>query len=98
MAFNHVGKWNLEGGQTITVYMYFGNHDDVGAQYIAANPLSTYVGTNNISGNVGWVRVLDYQIAKLFDAPGHTASTDYFVTVQNAEPWGVTFDLMGGGF
>ena len=95
MGFNHVGPLRIEGQQPITVPFRFGNGDDLGAQYFAANPISTFVSERN-QGNLGWVAMIDQQKSKTW-AGGH-ATTLYYVTLRNLEPWGVVCDFDGGGF
>lgn len=96
MGFNHIGDLKLEGHQSVTLPFKFGNYDDVGAQYFAANPIGVFL-SNGIGGNVGWVTTVNQQKAKLW-GEGDRVQTWYFVTVANRMPGGVECDFDGGGF
>ncbi len=94
MGFNQLGNLKLEGHQTVTVPFKWGNNEDRGAQYFAANPIGTFA-INGVGGNSGSVAMLDQRKAKVFGPPDLTW---YYVTVANLEQWGVECDFQGGGF
>lgn len=90
-GFNGVGRFSVGPGDPIFLSGRFGNGDDLGAQYFAANP-TTSAGSTLIISNQSKGRDLNGGI-------GNAGAVSYGVTVQNTDPeFPVFFDVQGGGY
>lgn len=88
MAFNGVGKFSIEPGQTISLNGWrFGAGEDRGAQYFSANPILSTSGSVLVMSNENKTRFQD-----------GTVSYGFTITsTASSQQGSILFDVQGGG-
>lgn len=91
MAFNGVGRFSIEPGQTIPLNGWrFGTGNDLGAQYFSANPTFDTARFTLVMSNENKTRFSDGTVAYGFSVTNTDNNT--------INPIPIFFDVQGGGF